>query len=99
MTVTTPHRHEEEPAMTFSHLPPWLSRAFGNFPSWLDRRTADRLPLLLVGSLFASGRRTVTSWFRPLGSTADCRRAYHVVYAVGRRADDLALATLSAVRP
>lgn len=85
--------------MTFSHLPPWLSRVFGNFASWLDRRTAARLPLLLVGILFACGRRTVTSWFRPVGITDDFRRAYHVVYAVGRHADDLALATLSAVRP
>ena len=85
--------------MTFSHLPPWLSRVFGNFTSWLDRRTAARLPLLLVGILFASGRRTVTSWFRPVGITDDFRRAYHVVYAVGRHADDLALATLSAIRP
>ena len=85
--------------MTFSHLPPWLSRAFGNFASWLDRRTADRLPLLLAGILFASGRRTVTSWFRPVAITDDFRRAYHVVYAVGRRVDQLSLATWFAVRP
>lgn len=85
--------------MTFSHLPPWLSRAFDNFASWLDRRTADRLPLLLAGILFASGRRTVTSWFRPVGITDDFHRAYHVVYAVGRRVDQLSLATWFAVRP
>ena len=80
-------------------MPPWLSLVFGNFTSWLDRRTADRLPLLLVGILFASGRRTVTSWFRPVGITDDFRHADHVVYAVGRRVDQLALATLSAVQP
>jgi DDE superfamily endonuclease len=97
--VATPTRVKEEPAMAFSQLPAWLSRAFANFTSWLDRRTAARLPLLLTGILFASGRRTVTSWFRPVGITTDFRRAYHVVYAVGRQADHLALATLSAVRP
>jgi DDE superfamily endonuclease len=99
MTVATPHRHEEDPAMTFSHLPPWLSCVFSNLSSWLDRRTAARLPLLLIGILFASGRRTVTSWFRPVGITHDFRRAYHVVSAVGRRSADVALATLFAVRP
>src|SRR5438034_8816947 len=99
MMVATPHRHEEGPAMPFSHLPAWLSRAFAHFAAWLDRRTAARLPLLLAGILFASGRRTVTSWFRPAGITDDFRRAYHAVYAVGRRADGLALAALAAVRP
>src|SRR5258708_27766580 len=99
MMVATPDRHEEEPTMSFSHLPAWLSRVFVNFTTWLDRRTAARLPLLLTGILFASGRRTVTSWFRPVGITTEFRRAYHVVFAVGRKADHLALATLSAVQP
>jgi len=85
--------------MLFSHLPTFLSRVFANFTSWLDRRTAARLPLLLTGILFASGRRTVTSWFRPVGITTEFRRAYHTVYAVGRKTEHLALATLSAVRP
>jgi hypothetical protein len=99
MMVATPNRIEEGPAMLFSYLPAWLSRVFGDFTSWLDRRTAARLPLLLTGILFASGRRTVTSWFRAAGITTDFRRAYHVVYAVGREADHLALATLFAVQP
>src|ERR1700758_2843488 len=99
MMVTTPNRSQEEPAMPFSHLPAWLSRTFARFTSWLDRRTAKRLPLLLTGILFASGRRTVTSWFRPAEITTDFRRAYHVVYAVGRQAEHLALANLATVRP
>jgi hypothetical protein len=85
--------------MLFSHLPAFLSRVFANFTTWLDCRTGDRLPLLLTGMLFASERRTVTSWFRPVGITTEFRRAYHVVYAVGRNTEQLALATLSAVRP
>ena len=38
--------------MSFSHLPALLSRVFANFTTWLDRRTAARLPLLLTGILF-----------------------------------------------
>src|SRR5580692_7976732 len=99
MMVATPNRSEEEPAVLLSYLPAWLSRVFDDFTSWLDRRTAARLPLLLTGILFAAQRRTVTSWFRAAAITTDFRRAYHVVYAVGRAADHLALATLFAVRP
>ncbi len=85
--------------MPFSHFPPWLSRAFTDFTAWLDRRTAARLPLLLAGILFASGRRTVTSWFRAAGITDDFRRAYYAVCVVGKKADALAVSALYAVRP
>jgi hypothetical protein len=85
--------------MTFSHLPPYLSRVFAAFAAWLDRRTAARLPLLLIGILFAHGRRTVTSWFRAAGITDAFRPAYHTVYAIGRRADDLALTAWQTVQP
>src|SRR5262249_44899992 len=99
MTVTTPHCAPQEPAMTFSHLPAYLSRVFAAFAAWLARRTAARLPLLLSGILFAHGRRTVTSWFRAAGITDEFRPAYHTVYAVGRRADDLALTAWQTVQP
>jgi hypothetical protein len=78
--------------MLLSQLPPWLSRAFGRFAAFLDPRSALRLPLLLAGILLASGRRTATSWFRAAGITQDFRRAYHVIYAVGRAADSLCCA-------
>jgi hypothetical protein len=85
--------------MPFSHLPPFLSRSFAAFAAWLDRRTAARLPLLLGSILFAHERRTVTSWFRAAGITDDFRPAYHVVYAVGRRSEQLALAAWHLVQP
>jgi DDE superfamily endonuclease len=85
--------------MLLSHLPACLSRTFTAFASWLDRRTADRLPLLLTGILFAVGRRTATSWFRAAGITHTFRRAYHTLRAVGRRADRLALTAWDAARP
>lgn len=85
--------------MSFSQLPAALSRTFADFAHWLDRRTAARLPLLLTGVLFASGRRTATAWFRAAGITTEFRRAYHTIYAVGRRADSLALTAWSTIRP
>jgi hypothetical protein len=39
----------------------------------LDKRSAPRLALLLIGVLFARGRRTVTSWFRAAGITDEFR--------------------------
>jgi hypothetical protein len=85
--------------MSFSQLPASLSRTFAAFAHWLDRRTAARLPLLLSGVLLASGRRTATAWFRAAGITTEFRCAYHTIYAVGRRADSLALTAWETVRP
>jgi hypothetical protein len=40
--------------MALSHLPASVVNAFCNLASWLDRRSAVRLPVLLLGMLFAS---------------------------------------------
>lgn len=85
--------------MPFSHLPPWLTSAFVGLAHWLDRRTAARLPVLLCGVLFATGRRTVTAWFRACGVTAEFRQAYTTVCAAGRNAGRLAITVVRAVRP
>lgn len=85
--------------MALSHLPPAVANAFWNLASWLDRRSAARLPVLLLGMLFASERRTVTSWFRGAGITAAFRQSYVTVGAVGREADSLAISIVLAVRP
>jgi len=85
--------------MPFSHLPTFLTSAFLDLAHWLHKRSAARLPLLLGGILFASGRRTVTSWFRAAGITDDYRPAYATVCAVGREASHLALSALHAVEP
>jgi DDE superfamily endonuclease len=85
--------------MALSHLPASVANAFCNLAHWLDRRSAARLPLLLLGLLFASGRRTVTSWFRGAGITTDFRQYYVTVCAVGRAADSMAISTVLAVRP
>jgi hypothetical protein len=85
--------------MPSSHLPPWLSSTFDRFARWLDRRTAARVPTLLLGILFASGRRTVTSWLRAADVTAEYRPAYRAVHAIGRRSERLAVTAWHTVKP
>src|SRR5215218_2415224 len=85
--------------MSLSHLPAFVANAFGDLAHWLDRRSGARLPLLLLGALLASGRRTVTSWFRAAGITTDFRQAYVTVCAAGSRVDQLAISAVHAVTP
>ena len=85
--------------MPFSHFPPFLTSAFAALAHWLQKRSAARLPGLLVGLLLARGRRTVTSWFRAAGITDDFRPAYTTVCAVGRACDSLAITIVGVVRP
>jgi hypothetical protein len=85
--------------VSFSHLPALLATAFAELAHWLHRRSAARLPQLLLGVLFARGRRTVTSWFRACGIRGDSRAAYVTLCAVGRNHQDMAVTTLFAVRP
>jgi SRSO17 transposase len=85
--------------MTLSHLPATLANAFNGLAHWLDRRSAARLPLLMLGILFASRRRTVTSWFRAAGITAEFRQNYVTVCAVGRSFEDMAVSAVLAVKP
>jgi DDE superfamily endonuclease len=75
--------------MPLSQLPALLSAWLTDFTAALDRRSAPRLLRLLVGALFAKGRRTVTSWFRAAGITSEFRPAYNALWAAGRRADAL----------
>jgi hypothetical protein len=86
--------------MPLSHLPAALSAWLSVIVAALDRRAAPRLFGLLVGALFARGRRTVTSWFRPAGITTDFRRAYSALWAAGRHAQALAYRLLGcALKP
>jgi SRSO17 transposase len=89
----------KEPAMPLSCLPALLASCFLRLAAGLDRRSAARLPRLLLGILLAHGRRTVTSWFRAAGITDQFRRGYATVRASGRRTDHLAVSVLQAVEP
>lgn len=85
--------------MPFSHLPALLTSAFLHLCHRLRRRGAPRLYQLLHGLLFARGRRTVTSWFRACGITAELRPAYSALCAAGRRVEPVAATALAKVRP
>src|SRR5215472_8540900 len=83
--------------MPLSQLPAPLSAWLSQITAALDRRSAPRLLLLLVGALFAKGRRTVTSWFRAAGIATDFRRAYAALWAAGRQAEALSYRLLCLV--
>jgi hypothetical protein len=86
--------------MPFSQLPTSLSAWLSDIAAALDRRSAPRLLLLLLGALFATGRRTVTSWFRAAAITTDFRHAYNALWAAGRRANALSYRLLGvALKP
>ncbi len=58
--------------------------------SCLHQRHAWRLAVLLLGALFAKGRRTVTSWLRAARVGRGFAAYYYFLSALGRRADVLA---------
>jgi hypothetical protein len=76
--------------MDLPFLPPlWQDLAAG-LASCLHQRLAWRLAVLLLGALFARGRRTVTSWLRAAHVGRGFAAYYYFLAALGRRADWLA---------
>ena len=56
----------------------------------LHARNRWRLPLLLLGILFAQGRRTVTTWLRAAGVSDDYQDYYYFLAALGRKTESVA---------
>ena len=56
----------------------------------LHARNRWRLPVLLMGILFANGRRTVTSWLRAAGISDDYQDYYYFLQPVGRKSKSIA---------
>jgi hypothetical protein len=56
----------------------------------LHGRCRWRLPILLGGILFATGRRTAASWLRAAGVSTKFSDYYYFIAAVGRKAQPLA---------
>jgi hypothetical protein len=83
--------------MPSSHAPPAPCNWFSVLAAVLDPRSAPRLAWLLVGAILARGRRTVTSWIRAGGLSAEYRRCYTAVSAAGKRADSIAARLTHAV--
>jgi hypothetical protein len=76
--------------MPFSHPTPTPCQWFSDLAAALDRRSAVRLAWAFVGAVLARGRRTVTSWIRAAGLSADYKPVYTTVAAAGKRADAIA---------
>ena len=55
----------------------------------LHARNRWRLPVLMMGMLFANGRRTVTSWLRAAEITDDFDDYYYFLAALGRKGHNL----------
>jgi hypothetical protein len=64
----------------------------------LHGRLSWRLGPLLMGVLFAHGRRTVASWLRAAGLGDDFRDYYYFLGSLGRKVDWVAARLLSLVR-
>ena len=68
-----------------------------DWQQWVDLMAAGlhgrnrwRLSVVLLGMLFARGRRTVTTWLRAVGITHDFADYYYFLQPLGRKAKDLA---------
>jgi len=55
----------------------------------LHGRCRWRLPVLLTGILFATGRRTVTTWLRAAGVSVDYADYYYFLASVGRKTESV----------
>jgi hypothetical protein len=63
----------------------------------LHARNRWRLPVLFVGILFAHGRRTVTTWLRAAGVSADYQDYYYFLAALGRKTKSVATQLLALI--
>ena len=63
----------------------------------LHARNRWRLPVLLMGMLFAGGRRTVTTWLRAAGVSDDFQDYYYGLAALGRKIESVANQLLALV--
>jgi hypothetical protein len=75
--------------------PEWQSpQEWSDWSTWLAAglhgRCRWRLPILLLGILFAQGRRTVSSWLRAAGVSDDFADYYYFIGTIGRKAKPLA---------
>jgi hypothetical protein len=84
--------------MSLLYLPVRLSALFLALTWGLHPHIARRFPLLMLGALFARGRRTVTSWFRPAGITDQFKQGYRDIAAVGRNHEHAASQLLPSVQ-
>ena len=78
-----------------AHVCRWQSPdQWSEWSDWLaaglHARNRWRLPVLLIGILFASGRRTVTTWLRAAGISDDYQDYFYFLTCVGRNSKSIA---------
>lgn len=56
----------------------------------LDRRSRKYLPVIILGMILSSGRRTVSIWLRAAGVSDDWQDHYHFLQTLGRSAGRVA---------
>jgi hypothetical protein len=71
-------------------LPAELSSSIRALSGVLDARIEWRLRSMLVGLLFARGRRTITSWLRALGVRRHYEDYYYFLGSLGRKCESVA---------
>lgn len=71
-------------------LPADLSSLIRALSGVLDARIEWRLRSMLVGLLFARGRRTITSWLRALGVRRHYEDYYYFLGSLGRKCESVA---------
>jgi hypothetical protein len=58
--------------------------------SLLHQRSAWRLSVIIIGIIFAKGRKTITSWFQAAGITQQYKAFYYFIGSVGRKTETIA---------
>ena len=80
------------------HFPRELASWVDRMSFLLDKRNAWRLCPMLIGAMFAVGRRTVSSWLRAGGLSKDYQEDYYFLSSVGRKVQSVAECLLNIVR-
>lgn len=74
------------PHLLCGEIKGWIERLAGQ----LDARVSWRLLPLMAGFLFATGRRTVSSWLRAGGLSKDYQDYYYFLSSLGHKVESLA---------
>ena len=76
--------------MAVFQLPASVSTWVQQLAKPLDARIADRLSIVLLGVLFARGRRTVTRWLHAAGVGHEFQLFYYFLGSLGHHVESVA---------
>jgi hypothetical protein len=83
--------------MASYHAPQDGNQTIDGLAETLHGRSRWRVPVLLLGSLFAGGRRVVAAWIRAAGVSSDYQDFYFFLQSVGRRWREVGMRLLALV--